>query len=81
MPSLNAPRAGLAVTTGSRTLQVQIGRGEAHMDETERDIERSGTQARDEVANVGPGEGARVSRGEFLKLAGAAATTPLGTRR
>jgi len=43
------------------------------MDETERDMERSGTQACDEVANLGPGEGARVSRGEFLKLAGAAA--------
>jgi uncharacterized protein (DUF362 family) len=43
------------------------------MDETERDIERSGTQARNEAANSGPGEGARVSRGEFLKLAGAAA--------
>ena len=42
------------------------------MDETERDGERNGTQARGEAVEGGPGAGARVSRAEFLKLAGAA---------
>lgn len=43
------------------------------MDETERDGEQNGTEARGETANVSPGGVARVRRGEFLKLAGAAA--------
>ena len=42
------------------------------MDDTERDGERGGTQASGEAVKGGPGARARVSRAEFLKLAGAA---------